>query len=167
MSQINSEPSVKSVSSVDSFKKVTHMKPLLRFCFLLGFTGIFDICLMGAGQEPQTIVRQNWPKAYRASYGFEAIADHNGVIIVSSVDTTSQAYQLGVRPGMEILGWNTLPVKRKLSEMNVKKYRKNFPGLTEEQVRLALLCRGRPGDSAEVFFMTPTGNNRGLRISAK
>lgn len=134
---------------------------------LLRRAAFFGLCLIGFGFQQQAELQQNWPKAFRASYGFEAIADHNGVIIVSLVDTTTQAYQLGVRPGMEVLGWNTLPIRRKLDTMNIKRFRKNFPGLTDQQVKLALLCRGRPGESAEVFFMTETGNNRGLRITAK
>lgn len=120
------------------------------------------------GRTGATPVQQqtSWPERFSASYGFEIMEDHNGLIIVSSVDTTKQAYQLGVRPGMEILGWNTLPIQRKLESMRVKKYRKDFPVMTDDQIRLLILPRGRPGDTAEIFLMTPTGNNRGIRLAA-
>ncbi len=94
------------------------------------------------------------------------MVDHNGLIIVSSVDSTSQAYKLGVRPGMELLGWNTLPIRRKLESMKVRKYRKSFPVMTDQKIKLMLLPRGRPGETAEVFFMTPSGNNWGIRLTA-
>jgi hypothetical protein len=93
--------------------------------------------------------------------------DHNKIIIVSSVDTTTQAYKLGVRPGMELLAWNTLPVKRKLSSMKVNKYRKSYPLLTDDLIKLLLITRGRQGETAEAFFLTPSGNNRGIRLIAK
>jgi hypothetical protein len=92
------------------------------------------------------------------------MADHNGLIIVSSADSTSQAYKLGVRPGMELLGWNTIPVVRRLESMKVRKYRKSFPVMSDQNIKLMLLTRGRPGESAEVFFMTATGNNWGVRL---
>lgn len=95
------------------------------------------------------------------------MADHNGVIIVSWVDSTSQAYKVGVKPGMEVQAWNTIPIKRKLESMNVLKYRKAYPLLTDKDIRMILLTRGRPGETAEIYVLTPTGNSRGVRISTR
>ncbi len=142
------------------------MKPLLQLCSKFRLLILFSLCLLGFGFQQQADLTQAWPVQYTATYGFEAIADHNGLIIVGSVDSTRQAYKLGIRPGMEIIGWNTLPLKRKLDSMNVRKYRKNFPAQTDQKIKLILLTRGRPGETAEVFFMTPTGNNRGIRVIA-
>ncbi|MCX6226587.1 MAG: hypothetical protein NTV01_17870 [Bacteroidia bacterium] len=124
---------------------------------------------MGFRIYPKDPLQQqsNWPERYSRSYGFEIMVDHNSLIIVSSVDSTRQAYKLGVRPGMELLGWNTLPVRRKLESMKVRKYRKSFPVMTDQKIKLMLLPRGRPGETAEVFFMTSTGNNWGIRLTAK
>jgi len=145
------------------------MRSLLRFLFLFGVWGLFVFCVLGFGIYPKDPVQQqnNWPERYSGSYGFELMIDHNGLIIVSSIDSTSQAYKLGVRPGMELLGWNTLPISRKLESMKVSKYRKLFPVMTDQNIKLMLLSRGRPGETAEVFFMTPTGNNRGIRLTAR
>ena len=145
------------------------MKYVLKFRSLFGFWGLFVFCFLSFGICPQDPVQpQNrWPERYAGSYGFELMTDHNGLIIVSSADSTSRAYKLGVKPGMELLGWNTLPVKRKLESMNVRKYRKSFPVLSDQNIKLLLLTRGRPGETAEVFFMTNTGNNWGIRVRAK
>ncbi len=143
------------------------MKPLLQLCSNFRLLILFSLCILAFGFQQQTDSRQAWPVRYSASYGFELMADHNGVIIVASVDSTTAAYQLGVKPGMELIGWNTLPLKRKLDSMKVRKYMKNFPGMTQEKIKLVLLTRGKPGESAEAFFMTSTGNNRGIRLTAK
>jgi len=132
---------------------------MLKFVLLLGISS-----MMAAGVSGQVPA---WPEKYSASFGFEIMADHNGVIIVASADSTCGAYLLGVRPGMEVLGWNTLPLKRKFESMNVKKYRKLFPLQSDLQIKMMLLTRGRPGESAQVFFMKPTGNNWGIRLTAK
>ena len=139
------------------------MKPLyLKFRLLI----LFSLCISGFGFQQQTDFKHVWPERYSASYGFTLMADHNGVIIVASVDTTSNTYKLGVRPGMELLGWNTLPLKRKLDEMKVRKYKNYFPGLSDEKIKLILICRGSRGETAEAFFMTATGNNRGIKLTA-
>lgn len=142
------------------------MKSLLRFCFLFGVLGLFGFCQLcfGICEQDAAMQQSNWPERYAGSYGFELMIDHNGLIIVSSADSTSQAYKLGVRPGMEILGWNTLPIRRKLETMKVRKYRKLFSVMADQNLRLMLLTRGRPGETAEVFFMTPSGNNWGVRL---
>ena len=95
------------------------------------------------------------------------MTDHNGLVIVSSIDTTTLAYSKGIRPGMEIIGWNTLPVKKKLETIPVGKYRKLFPMHSDLQIQLMLLPRGKPDESAEVFFMTPSGNNWGIRLTTR
>lgn len=126
-------------------------------CFLFGFM---------IKPQDQFQSQFNWPDRYAGSYGFEIMADHNGTIIVSSADTTHQAFKLGIRPGMALLGWNQLTVDRKIESIKVRKYRKIFPVMTDQNIKLMLLTRGRPGESAEVFFMTATGNNRGVRLTA-
>ena len=144
------------------------MKSLLRL-LLFGFWGLCGFCFLSFGIYPQDPAQQQsrWPVKCAGSYGFDLMMDHIGLIIVSSADSTSQAYKLGVRPGMELLGWNTIPVKRKLESMKVKNYRKLFPVLSDQNIKLLLLTRGRPGETAEVFFMTTTGNNWGIRVTAK
>ena len=142
------------------------MKPLLSLYSKLRLLILISLCILGYGFQQQTDFKQAWPKRYSASYGFELMADHNGVIIVASVDTTYNAYKRGVRPGMELLGWNTQPLKKKLELMRVTKYRKNFPGMTDEKIKLTLLTRGKQGETAEVFFLTSTGNNRGIKLTA-
>jgi hypothetical protein len=132
---------------------------LLLAIWILALTGN-GACSDVSGQDRQ------WPKRYRASFGFELMADHNGTIIVSSIDSTSIAYRLGMRPGMEVMGWNTLPVKERMESMNVRRYRKYFPLMSDQKIRMMLITRGRPGETAEVFFLTGTGNNRGIRIKA-
>lgn len=144
------------------------MKSIFRSCFLLAgciLTGSWDPGpgIIKGDADVQNPVRL---EKYSVSYGFEVMADHNGKIIVSSADSTRQAYRLGVRPGMEILGWNTLPVLRKLESMKIRKYRKLYPGMTDMDIKLFLLTRGRPGEQAQVFFMTPTGNNWGIGLKA-
>jgi hypothetical protein len=147
------------------------MKRLLRF-FLFGFCSLFVFCHLSFGiccnyaLSIKTDKQQLWPARYSATFGFELMADHNGVIIVSSVDTTLQAYKLGVRPGMELLAWNTLPLARKMESMKIRKYRKEYPVMTDLKIKLMLLTRGRPGETAEVFFLTSTGNYRGIRLTA-
>jgi hypothetical protein len=144
------------------------IKSLLRFWFLIIIPGSLAVCESSSGMCPgnMAIAQQRWPARYSGSFGFEIMEDHNGMIIVSSADSTSRAYRQGVRPGMEILGWNTLPVRRKLNTMQVGRYRKSYPLLTDQNIRLMLLPRGRPGEKAEVFFMTPSGNNWGIRLTA-
>ncbi|MFH0760186.1 MAG: hypothetical protein V2A67_01630 [Bacteroidota bacterium] len=105
-----------------------------------------------------------WPARYKASFGFEAVRDHDSKVIVFRIDSLSDAYLKGIRPGMEIIGWNTLPVERYLKKIKVGKTSKSFPGIGSEELRIMLLTRGRPGETAEVFFMTGTGNNWGIRI---
>jgi hypothetical protein len=122
------------------------------------------ICVLLGLLAGRAAVGQSWPKGYEASYGFELIRDHDSRIIVYRVDTLSDAFARGIRPGLEVIGWNQLPLEKKLRHMRVKGYRDKFPGLSDEQIRLALITRGKPGDSAEVFVMTESGNNRGVRI---
>gem|GEM_PF-2079777 len=141
------------------------MMPSLKF-WSFAFWSLFVFCDLSFGAFAQSRPPV-WPSHYSASYGFELMTDHNGTIIVSSVDSTTQAYKLGVRPGMELLGWNTLPVRRKLESMNIRKYRKIFPLETDLNIKLILLTRGRPNESAEVFFVTETGNNRGIRLTTQ
>jgi hypothetical protein len=107
-----------------------------------------------------------WPEKYAYSYGFELLRDHDGRLIIWSVDSTSQAFRLGVRPNMDLIGWNTLPVDKALASIKVRKYRKLLPTHTDEQIRMTLLSRGHCGEQAEVFLMTETGNNRGIRVQA-
>lgn len=148
----------------NNFRVGNSIKLPTLFCLLLVFS------LPSSGISPSLAFQYqttHWPERVAASYGFEVMYDHNKLIIVSSVDTTTQAYKLGVRPGMELLAWNTLPVSRKLNSMKVSKYRKSFPLITDEQIKLILITRGRQGETAEAFFMTPTGNNRGIRLIAK
>lgn len=135
-----------------------NMRWIIRSSVILGFAGAIIFCLSGFS------LITDWPERFPATYGFEAMADHNGVIIVGSVDSTRHAYKLGIRPGMEIIGWNTLPLKRKLESIKVRKYRKNFPAQTDQKIKLLLLTRGKPGETAEIFFVTSTGNNRGVRL---
>ncbi len=140
----------------------------MRFCFEFEFWSLFVVWALGfevCAQETKPAT--NWPRQISVTYGFELMADHNGVIIVAAIDSTLGAYKLGMRPGMEILAWNTLPIKRKLDAMKVRKYKKLFPLLTDEKIKLMILTRGRPGESAEVYFMTATGNNRGIRVTAE
>ena len=141
------------------------MIQLLKYSLFLVIPFWLGMSIEVSAQD-QIIQTPIWPKAYTATFGFEIMEDHTGGIIVSLVDSTTQAYQLGVRPGMELIGWNTLPVKKKLDSMKVRRYRKSFPMLTDERIKLLLLPRGRPGEKAEVFFMTPTGNNRGISLTA-
>jgi hypothetical protein len=95
------------------------------------------------------------------------MTDHNGAIIVASADTTREAFRLGLRPGLEIIGWNTLPIKKKLDSMNVRRLRKQFPLMSDQNIRLIILTRGRDGEKAEVFYATETGNQRGIRLTAR
>lgn len=144
------------------------MKFFLRFGFLFGFCALVGNYILCPEVSAQNAIEQStWPESFSATFGFELIADHQGSIIVFSVDSTSRTYQLGVRPGMELLGWNTLPLQRKLESMKVRKYRKSFPGMTDQKLKLMLITRGRPGDKAEAFFLTETGNNRGIRLTAQ
>jgi predicted metalloprotease with PDZ domain len=133
---------------------------------LLALALTLFISVSGVYAQDQTTTTPPWPKTLACSFGFELMTDHNGQIIVASVDSTSGAYRMGVRPGMDVIGWNTLPIQRKLQSMRVRKYRKTFPMMSDDQIKLLILTRARPGDSAEVFFMTPTGNNRGIRVEA-
>lgn len=144
------------------------MKLSLRFWLSLFWGSLFVLCDLNAGTCLQDSTAQHfqWPERYLGTFGFEIMSDRANVIIVSSADSTSQAYRLGVRPGMEVLGWNTLPILKKLETMKVRKYRKLFPVTTDQNIKMILLTRGRPGETAEVFFMTPSGNNRGIRLRA-
>lgn len=127
----------------------------LRLLFGLMFLGLGILSLAG---------QQAWPTRYAVSYGFEAIRDHDSKVIVLRVDSLSDAYRKGIRPGMEIIGWNTLPVERHLKNIKVRKTIKSFPGVTSDELRIMLLTRGRPGETAEVFLVTSTGNHWGIRI---
>jgi hypothetical protein len=147
--------------------KVLIMKSLLRFGFMFGVWGLFVFCFLGFEIYPQEIENTTWPKRYPASYGFTIMADHNGLIIVASVDSTTSTYKLGIRPGMEVLAWNAVPLKAKLESMKIDKYRKLFPLMSDQNIKLMLLTRGRAGESAEVYFMTESGNNRGVRVYAE
>jgi hypothetical protein len=161
-------PDKKSRVMLKRFIKAKQMKSLLRFGALFVFWSLFAFLDLSIGIYAQNPGEQRvaWPERYSATFGFEIMADHNGKIIVSSVDTISRAWKLGVRPAMEVLGWNTLPVRRKLDSMKVRRFLKQFPVMTEENIRLMLLTRGRPGERAEVFFMKPSGNNWGILLRA-
>ena len=124
---------------------------------------LFGLIFLGLGIWPLA-GQQVWPARYSASYGFEAVRDHDSKVIVLRVDSLSDAYRKGIRPGMEIIGWNTLPVERYLKKIKIRNTIKSFPGITTNELRIMFLTRGRPGETAEVFFMTSTGNNWGIRI---
>ncbi|MFO7616513.1 MAG: hypothetical protein R6V75_04610 [Bacteroidales bacterium] len=109
----------------------------------------------------------SWPDRFAASFGMELERDPEGKILIIRVDSTGEAALKGVVPGNELLGWNTLPSHKALGKVRVRPYRRLFPGLTDDQIRLVLLTRGRQGESAEVFVMTATGNNRGIRLTAR
>ncbi len=145
------------LNSEDKDSRIVKVK-MLFFCMML--TG-------ACGYAQQAGGGQKWPERYAGSFGFELMADHNGNIIVASIDTTSQAYRLEIRPGMEVVGWNRIHIKKRIKLIHTGRYRKAYPLMTEEQVRLMLLTRGRPGEKAEVFFITPTGNARGVGLTAR
>lgn len=111
--------------------------------------------------------QEAWPVQYSASYGFEAFRDHDNKVIVLRIDSLSDAYRKGIRPGMQIIGWNTLPIERYLKNIKVRKSLKSFPGIQSEELRIMLLTRGRPGETAQVFFLTDTGNSWGIRIKIR
>jgi predicted metalloprotease with PDZ domain len=129
---------------------------------------VFIFILMGFLVPRQDSMQKPvWPERYSASYGFDLMTDHNELIIISSIDSTCRAYRMGIRPGMEVIGWNTLPIQEKLQSMKVRKYRKIFPVMTDQNIRLVLLARGRPGETAEVFLLTETDNNKGIKVIAE
>ena len=125
----------------------------------MGVTILF--CLFLAGGLPGGIVMG---QENRATYGFELMRDHDGRIIIYSIDSLSDGYQKGIRPGMQVIGWNTVPIERKLKTIPVRKLRKQFPGLTDDQIRLNFLAHPPGAESAEIFFMTETENNWGVRV---
>jgi hypothetical protein len=150
-------------------KSITFFGCLLSVAGSLPVCGLLVFCLLSFDYSRQNplVPQEKWPNRYSATFGFELMVDHNGLIIVASADSTCQAWLLGVRPGMEVLGWNTLPIRRKLESMNIRRYRKSFPVMTDQNIRMMLLTRGRPGETAEIFFMTISGNNRGIRLTAR
>ena len=132
-----------------------------------GFWVLFVFCYLGFGFSPAALCQHPSSVIGRpSSYGFELIRDHDAKIIIFRIDSLSDAYGKGIRPGMELIGWNTLPIERKLAKMKVKKYRKSYPGYSDEQIRFHLLVQGKPSESAELFFMTEAGNNWGVKIVA-
>jgi predicted metalloprotease with PDZ domain len=134
-----------------------------KVSLVLGWLLLAGACV----QAQQLASGRDWPERYAASFGFELMTDHNGLIIVASVDTTGQAHRLDVRPGMEVIGWNRIHIQKRIKSIRPGRYRKSYPLMTEEQVRLLLLTRGRPGEKAEVFFITETGNARGIGLTAR
>jgi hypothetical protein len=128
------------------------------------------LSLIGLLETGNTLAQEPaipWPDRYAASFGLGLQRDPEGKILIIKVDSTGEATQKGVVPGNELLGWNQLPAGRALGKIRVKPYRKLFPEWDDDRIRLVLLTRGRPGETAEVFVMTATGNNRGIKLTAK
>jgi len=132
----------------------------MRDKILLGVCLLLAVALRLEGQAV-------WPERYAASVGFDAVRDHDSKIIVLRIDSLSEAYRKGIRPGMEIIGWNTLPIERYLNTIRTRKMERYFPGFKKDELRIHLLTRGQPGEAAQVFFMTGTGNNWGLRLTMR
>ncbi|MDD2571083.1 MAG: hypothetical protein PHN30_03510 [Bacteroidales bacterium] len=125
------------------------------------------ICILSSINLPAQDKPFPWPERYSSTYGIHLERDAEGKILITAVDSTTVAAERGIVPGYELLAWNQLPTDQALKKIRVRRYRKLFPDHTDDQIRLILLTRGHPGDSAEVFVLTETENNRGIRLSIK
>ena len=96
--------------------------------------------------------------------GFEVSRDESDQCIIIKVDSMSDAWSRGLRPGNKILGWNGTPVQEVLqNKCLIWGYHpadKEFRHILQDYY----LTRGPVGSSVELFYETETGNNRGLRL---
>jgi len=140
-----------------------------KLWFTYKFWVLYVFCVLSFGVLSLEVCRAQtagikWPERFSGSIGFEVDKNKDSGIIVAVVDSTSEAFRKGIRPGLEIIGWNRLPVNVALGKIKPKRYRKYFGEIPDEKNRLLLLTRGRPGETAEVFILTNTGNNRGIKL---
>lgn len=96
--------------------------------------------------------------------GFDLTRDSDGSCKIIRVDTSSSAWEKGLRPGNTILGWNGDPVIRVIENSQI--YWGIHPA--SEAFRIILqnhfMTRGPAGQSVELFIENHTGNAKGIRL---
>ena len=96
--------------------------------------------------------------------GFDIAFVPTGEYFVSKIDSTSEAWSKGLRPGYKIIGWNQKLIAEAVESFPL---RWGFhPGTDEYRKLLAchFITRGMPGSSAEVFFENDQENNKGIKL---
>ena len=84
-------------------------------------------------------------------YGMSMMGLSDGKIVAVQVDEDSQAYQLGIRDGTEIISWNGQEVHKAADEIEFVYYRKTFPVKANEDIfKPAMLAtKGMRSDGKE------------------
>jgi len=96
--------------------------------------------------------------------GFDIARRPDGAFFVSKIDSQGQAWEKGIRPGHNIIGWNQKLISDAISEYPLMW---GYNPATEE-FRGLLSChfitRGTPGSSVEVFYVNSRENSKGVRL---
>ncbi|MCD6346426.1 MAG: hypothetical protein J7L96_03300 [Bacteroidales bacterium] len=96
--------------------------------------------------------------------GFDVARDQTRQCIVVHVDSSSQAWQQGLRTGNKILGWNGKSVGETVQNINLRWGYHPAGEEFREILQDHFLTRGPDKSSAEIFYETSTGNTRGIRV---
>ncbi len=97
--------------------------------------------------------------------GFDIANTPQGNYFISRIDSSSKAWEVGMRPGYQIIGWNQKLISDIIESFPL---RWGFHPATDE-IRHLLAChylsRGKEGSSAEVFYVNSKENNKGVRLT--
>lgn len=96
--------------------------------------------------------------------GFDLFQLPDGSTRVIKIDSSSAAFQRGLRIGDRIAGWNGTAISEVLEE---KKLRWGLHPATPANYRIFrdhFMTRGPVGTSLELFYESASGNSRGIRI---
>lgn len=99
--------------------------------------------------------------------GFDISRILDGSCRVIKIDSSSQAFEKGLRPGDRILAWNGSPIKEILNNKQLHWGIKPANLEFKEVLQDHFLMRGPAGSEIELFFESSSGNNKGIRITFK
>jgi|GEM_PF-4684132 len=131
-----------------------------RFPILFFAGGI--ISFLQACSPYRTIVNTTKPCG---SYGLIVEQDKDSLYRLVSVDSASDAWDKGLRPGMELMAWEKLPAKKAIRQVQIQIT--DQPVNPELEAILQRHCINQaPGETtAQIYVGTSTGNTRGVRIA--
>ncbi len=97
--------------------------------------------------------------------GFDIAYTPLGDYFISRIDSSSRAWDIGMRPGHQILAWNQKLISEIIDSFPL---RWGFHP-TNPDMRQLLAChflsRGKAGSSVEVFYVNSKENNKGVRLT--
>jgi C-terminal processing protease CtpA/Prc len=96
--------------------------------------------------------------------GFELGYTDQDIFFIASIDSQSIAWERGLRPGFEIIGWNQKQIFEAVKSFPLMW---GFHPATDEFRKLLschYLCRGETGSTVEVFYINDQENSKGIRL---